>query len=74
MEEQVVREEQALATRPKNRPTQPGDETLPDRTIEQRAADWQAETKHRHATLADTKELAKNERRELERLRVDFGK
>jgi hypothetical protein len=69
MEQQVIREEQQLAARPKTRPTQVGDETLPDRTIEKRNADWQEETKHRRAAFADMKEQAKRERKELESLR-----
>jgi hypothetical protein len=39
---------------------------LPDRTIDQRNADWQVETKNRRAGLADLKEQAKRERKELE--------
>jgi hypothetical protein len=66
MEEQIGREEQRLAARPKTRPAQPGDETLPDRTLEQRNADWQVQTKDIRAGLADLKEQAKRERRELE--------
>jgi hypothetical protein len=66
MEQQVVREEEILAARPKTRPAQPGDETLPDRTLEQRNADWQVQTKDIRAGLADLKEQAKRERRELE--------
>ena len=66
MEEQIGREEQQLALRPKKRPTQPGDEVLPDRTLAQRDAGWLDETKYKHAALADLKEQAKRERRELE--------
>jgi hypothetical protein len=66
MEEQVVREEAALASRPKTRPTQPGDETLPDRTIDQRNADWQEQTKHKRDALTGLKEQAERERKELE--------
>jgi hypothetical protein len=69
MEEQIGREEQQLALRPKKRPAQPGDELLPDRTLAQRDAGWQDETKHHRAALADMKEQAKRERRELEALR-----
>jgi hypothetical protein len=66
MEEQIVREEQQLAARPKTRPAQQGDDLLPDRTIAQRDADWQVETKNRRAGLEDLKEQAKRERKELE--------
>jgi hypothetical protein len=69
MEQQVAREEQVLAARPKTRPTQQGDEVLPDRTISQRAEAWLDETKHRRAALAELKEQAKRERKELEALR-----
>jgi hypothetical protein len=66
MEEQIGREEQQLALRPKKRPTQPGDEVLPDRTLAQRDAGWLDETKYKHVTLADLKEQAKRARAELE--------
>jgi hypothetical protein len=66
MEQQIVREEQQLAARPKTRPAQPGDETLPDRTLEQRNADWQVETKDRRAAIAELRKLAEKERRELD--------
>jgi len=66
LEAQVQREEAALTSRPKNRPAQPGDETLPDRTLEKRNAKWQHETKDMHAALVALKEQAKRERRELE--------
>jgi hypothetical protein len=39
---------------------------LPDRTIAQRDADWQVETKNRRAGLEALKEQAKRERKELE--------
>jgi hypothetical protein len=70
VEQQVIRDEQALAIRPKQRPSQLGDETLSDRTLEQRNAGWQEETKHRRASLADLKEQAKRKRRELEALKT----
>jgi hypothetical protein len=66
MEAQVQRDEQVLAARPKTRPAQPGDEALPDRTLDQRNADWQVETKNRRAGLAELRKLAEKERRELE--------
>jgi hypothetical protein len=69
MEQQVVREEGILAARPKTRPAQPGDEVLPDRTLDQRNADWQVETKNRRAGLEALNEQAKRERQELEALR-----
>jgi hypothetical protein len=69
MEQQVVREEAALATRPKKRPAQPGDEVLPDRTLAQRDAAWVDETKYKQDSLAALKEQAKRERKELESFR-----
>ena len=71
-EAQCVRDEQKLNVRPKTRPAQPGDDLLPDRTIKERNADWDAQTKYLYAALADLKETTKAERRELERWRVDF--
>jgi hypothetical protein len=68
MEQQVVREEQLLATRPKTRPAQFGDEQLPDRTLDERNRQWQDETKHRRAALSELKEQAKTERQLLESL------
>ena len=69
MEQQIVREESALATRPKDRPAQPGDEVLPDRTLKQRDAEWQEATKYRRVLLGELKDQAKAERKELESLR-----
>jgi hypothetical protein len=67
-----VRDEQALVGRPKKRPTQSGDDLLPDRTLEQRIAACEEETKGLRESLAALKEIAKTERRELETFRVDF--
>jgi hypothetical protein len=69
LDAQVIREEQQLASRPKNRPAQQGDDVLPDRTIDERNRQWQDETTHRKGTLADLKEQAKRERKELEAFR-----
>jgi hypothetical protein len=66
MEQQVIREEQQLSSRPKNRPAERTDETLPDRTIEKRNADWQEQTKHMRAAHAELRKLAEAERKELE--------
>jgi hypothetical protein len=66
MEQQVIREEQQLASRPKNRPAELTDDTLPDRTLEKRNADWQEQTKHMRAAHAELRKLAEKERRELE--------
>jgi hypothetical protein len=71
-EAQIEREEQALAGRPKKRPPQPGDDLLPDRTLEQRIAAWDDETKGQRENLATLKEITKNERRQMESWRVDF--
>jgi hypothetical protein len=66
MEQQVEREAAVLASRPKNRPAELTDDTLPDRTLEKRNADWQEQTKHMRAAHADLTKLAEKERRELE--------
>jgi hypothetical protein len=70
MEQQVIREEALLANRPKNRPTELTDDTLPDRTLEKRNADWQEQTKHMRAAHAELRKLAEEERRELESLTI----
>jgi hypothetical protein len=69
LEQQVLRDEEQLAARPKTRPAQKGDDMLPDRTIAQRDAAYLDETNHRKAALAELKEQAKRERKELEALR-----
>jgi hypothetical protein len=66
MEQQVEREAAVLASRPKNRPAELTDDTLPDRTLEKWNADWQEQTKHMRATHAELRKLAEKERRELE--------
>jgi hypothetical protein len=66
MEQQVIREEQQLSSRPKNRPAERTDETLPDRTIEKRNADWQEQTKHMRAAHEELRKLAETERKELD--------
>ena len=66
MEQQIQREEQQLAARPKSRPSQPGDEVLPDRTLAQRDAGWLDETNYKRDSLAALKEQARAERQELE--------
>ena len=66
MEAQVQREEAALASRPKTRPAELTDETLPDRTLEKRNADWQEQTKHMRAAHEELRKLAEKERKELE--------
>jgi hypothetical protein len=65
-EAQIQREEAALASRPKKRPIQPGDDLLPDRTLEQQGRAWEDETKHRRDSLATLKDQAKTERKQLE--------
>ena len=66
MESQIQREEQELAGRPKKRPSEHGDELVPDRTLLERDRAWEEATKHRAESLAALKDLAKAERRELE--------
>ena len=71
MEQQVIREEQQLAARPKERPVERIDDTLPDRTLEKKNADWQGQTRHMQSSLEDLRKLAETERRELEELRYN---
>ena len=66
MESQVQREEAALASRPKSRPAQPGDDALPNRTIEKQAQAFVEQTKYLQTSLAELRTLAAAQRRELE--------
>jgi hypothetical protein len=66
MEEQIVREEHSLASRPKKRPSSATDDTLPDKLIEKQEREWEEKTKDRQAGLAALKEQAKAERKLLE--------
>ena len=66
MEAQAEREAAALARRPKNRPTQPGDDELPDRTLKQRDAAWQDKGTYLRDSLAALKAEAASESRLLE--------
>jgi hypothetical protein len=68
MENQIQREEQQLASRPKKRPAEPTDEQLPDRTIAERERAWENQTQHMRAAHAELRKLAERERRELESL------
>jgi hypothetical protein len=71
-EEQIVREEQALAVRPTRRPSDVNDWKLPKEAIERLEKAYNDETEGAREQLKLLKELAKNERRELESWRVDF--
>ena len=66
LEAQVQRDEVALASRPKKRPSEPGDDLVPDRTLAERDRAFEQETKVRRESLAALKDQAKAERRELE--------
>ena len=66
LERQVEQDGQILAARPRTRPAQLGDDVLPDRTLEKRDADYQAETAGLRASLKTMQEDAKRERKELE--------
>jgi hypothetical protein len=66
METQVQREEAALASRPKNRPSSAMDDTLPDRTIEKQEQEWLDKTRYLRDSLAALKAEAASERRLLE--------
>lgn len=65
-EAQAQRDEAALASRPKKRPAQPGDDVLPDRTLAQRDAEWVDATKYKQGALAELRDQVKTERRTLE--------
>jgi hypothetical protein len=71
-EEQIIRDEAVLAGRPKQRPSQPGDDIVPDRTIQKWNAEWEDQTRLMREELVNLKQSAKNERKALEGLRVDF--
>ena len=66
MEQQIQRDAAALAARPRKRPSERTDETLPDRTLEQRNRDWEQQTEHKATALALLREQARRERHELE--------
>jgi len=66
MESQIVRETQALAGRPKDRPARHDDDRLPDRTIEKQNAEWLDQTRYLRDSLEALKAEAKAERTLLE--------
>jgi hypothetical protein len=66
IEQQVIREEQALAARPKKRRPAPGDDLVPDRTLAERDRAFEEESKGRRDGLEVLKAQAKHERAELE--------
>jgi hypothetical protein len=74
MEAQAQREEAALASRPKQRPSQPSDDTVPDRTLAKWNAAWEGETQSARDGLKLLKQEAARERKELESYRADFKK
>jgi hypothetical protein len=65
IEQQVIREEQALAARPKKRPSAPGDDLVPDRTLAERDRAFEEESKGRRDGLEVLKAQAKHERASL---------
>lgn len=66
LESQITREEAALGARPRKRPSQPGDEMVPDRTLAEWDSRWIAETESLREQLKPLKAEAKRERAELE--------
>lgn len=72
LEAQCQREEATLAGRPKKRPTVPSDDAVPDRTLEKWNAAWEQETASMAENLKQLKQQAKDERKALEALRVDY--
>ena len=66
LEGQVQWEEQHLAARPKKRPQAPGDDLIASEVIKRMEDAFATETDGLSAALADLRELAKKERRELE--------
>lgn len=73
-EAQVQRDETALGARPKQRPSQPSDDSVPDRTLSKWNAAWEGDTKGLREQLVALKQEAARERKELESYRVDFKK
>lgn len=63
---QIRRDEATLASRLKSRPTQPGDDVLPDKAIEKQEREWQDKTMYLRGSLAALKAEAASERRLLE--------
>jgi hypothetical protein len=55
LEQQVTREEQELAVRPRRRGTAPGDEFLASELVKKAEAAWEEETKARRDSLAEMK-------------------
>lgn len=66
LEAQLQRDDAVLASRPKKRPAAPGDDLLPDRTLEERDRAWEQETQVRREGLTALRDQAKVERKELE--------
>ena len=66
LEQQVQREEQAVAARPKKRPAAPGDDMLASEVVERLNRAFEEESKGRRDGLEVLKAQAKHERAELE--------
>lgn len=66
IEQQVVREEQAVAARPRKRPPAPGDDMLATEVIRRLELAFEEESKGRRDGLEVLKAQAKREREELE--------
>ena len=65
LEGQIVREEQAVAARPKKRPQQPDDDLIPAEGLKRLEDEFAAKADCQRASLEELKETAKKERAEL---------
>ena len=65
LESQIVREEQALAARPKKRPHQAGDDLIAPEGLKRLEDEFAAKADYQRASLDALKEQAKRERAEL---------
>ena len=68
MEGQALREQQALAVRPKTRPAELADRMLAPEVVKRLGSEYAGQTKVLRDELAELRKLAAAERRELEGL------
>jgi hypothetical protein len=66
LEGQIVREEQALAARPKKRPQQPNDDLIAPEGLKRLEDEFASRADYQRASLEELKEQAKKERSEVE--------
>jgi hypothetical protein len=65
-EQQIERDQQILASRPRKRPTQPGDDMLADEVIKRLETQFAAEVDVMRVGLEELQVEAKRERKEIE--------